>query len=767
MDGVSVPYLPTSLWILAGAMIILVLLAALGFYIYLQKWAAEIGGTGANIASLMARKVILDKDVEALRRWIEDQKAELALMTEEQEKQRHLRADLADLEHQCAVKNQENQGLRNEVGELENQRHNLSQTNERLQREIEENNQILERTKLDIRASEAKILEAQAIESRLAELRPKLEQTIRELTVLETKFDSLSNEKVFLERLVDDLRTDTELARAEFARFKSEAAKARAEFEQIEPELARARKEKAESEVIIDTLRHEQNALENDIERKQQRIDSLSATLQTLVEEIRKYTVAANEAKNAVEQLRGELAQLQTNLLNMQRDRSQLEITISKLRDEERSLELSIKRLKDEQGNRGKEQGAEPDQLDRYKDLLEDPPDCLERSIPRKMKHMEADEIQALLDLHNGLRAQELEFSDRILKAFHTALKCSSINPITVLAGVSGTGKTLLPIRYAQMMGMHSLLIPVQPRWDSPQDIFGFYNYLEKQYKATELSKVLIRMNPYKSDLFKIGKTEATQGMLLVLFDEMNLARTEYYFSEFLSKLEIRSLIDADNVSDRAQAEIVLESGPGMTGKFKIWVGNNVLFVGTMNEDETTQTLSDKVLDRSNVLRFGKPVDHTIATEAKEKSEVDSRGYLTCETWNSWIKSYDIHNPSPWSAQVADWTQRLNTALDRIGRPFGYRVQKAIGTYVSNYPGVNDGSTYKLAFADQVEQKILPKLRGIDLREAAVSQTLEDIARVIDLLGDNPLSRAFTTAKEDQATGMFIWRGVTRSVDKV
>jgi len=237
--------------------------------------------------------------------------------------------------------------------------------------------------------------------------------------------------------------------------------------------LAHARKEKAESEVIIDTLRHEQNALEKDIERKQQRMDSLSVTVQAIVEEIRKYTVAAKEARNEVERLRGELAQIQTSLCNMQRDRSQLEITVSTLHDEKRSLEWNIERLKEEigslHGNRSKEEGGAAELLDRYKDLLEDPPDCLKRSIIRKMKHMEADEAQALLDLQNGLQAQGLEFSDRILKAFHTALKCSSINPITVLAGVSGTGKTLLPMRYAQMMGMHSLLIPVQPRWDSPQ----------------------------------------------------------------------------------------------------------------------------------------------------------------------------------------------------------------------------------------------------------------------------------------------------------
>jgi predicted nucleic acid-binding Zn-ribbon protein len=760
MDGVSLPYLPTSLWLLAGALTILILLIVFGFYIYWHKRQGALLEDVSDAAELAARKQILQSDIEAIRRWMGDQKAELDRLTAEREEQERLRAVLAALEQQCAVKNQENQTLRNEVGELENQQHNLGQSLERMQREIGD--------------LEARKAEAEALESRLVDLRSRLDeaqQTIRNLAELEIKLNGLSNEKISLERAVEDLRTAAASARAESNRFKGEAAEVRAEFEKLERELAIARREKAESEVIIDTLRHEQNALEHSVERLESKVEGLKSSFMIAQQELQTITQQAVQAKAEVELLRSELAHLHTGLDNMQRERSQLEITINTLRDEKRSLEWSIERLKEElgslQGRRGKEEGGTAELLDRYKDLLEDPPHCLKRSIIRKMKQVEADEAQALLDLHNGLQAEGLEFSDRILKAFHTALKCSSINPITVLAGVSGTGKTLLPMRYAQMMGMHSLLIPVQPRWDSPQDIFGFYNYLEKQYKATDLSKALIRMNPYKSDFIKLDETEASEGMLLVLLDEMNLARTEYYFSEFLSKLEIRSLIEAANTSDRAQSEIVLETGPGMTGKFRIWVGGNVLFVGTMNEDETTQTLSDKVLDRSNVLRFGRPVDHTTSAEPKAKSDVDSRGYLTFNTWNSWIKSYHSHSPSPWSGELIDWTQRLNTSLERIGRPFGYRVQKAIGTYVSNYPGVNDGNTYKLAFADQVEQKIIPKLRGLDLREAAVSQTLEDIARVIDLLGDNQLSHAFTNAKEDQATGMFIWRGVTRSVNRL
>ena len=99
-------------------------------------------------------------------------------------------------------------------------------------------------------------------------------------------------------------------------------------------------------------------------------------------------------------------------------------------------------------------------------------------------------------------------------------------------------------------MGIHKLVMPVQPRWDSPQDLFGFYNYMERKYKATELSRCLVRMDPYNFQAYNFDK-ELHSHLLLILLDEMNLARTEYYFSEFLSRLELRRTVDRHNINSR------------------------------------------------------------------------------------------------------------------------------------------------------------------------------------------------------------------------
>ncbi|MBL8809602.1 MAG: hypothetical protein JNM43_05450, partial [Planctomycetaceae bacterium] len=88
-------------------------------------------------------------------------------------------------------------------------------------------------------------------------------------------------------------------------------------------------------------------------------------------------------------------------------------------------------------------------------------------------------ELECLESLENYLSGLHLQFPPRVVRAFHTSMKVAEFSPLTVLTGISGTGKSELPRRYAEALGMHFLPIAVQPRWDSPQDMFGFYNYLE------------------------------------------------------------------------------------------------------------------------------------------------------------------------------------------------------------------------------------------------------------------------------------------------
>jgi hypothetical protein len=241
----------------------------------------------------------------------------------------------------------------------------------------------------------------------------------------------------------------------------------------------------------------------------------------------------------------------------------------------------------------------------------------------------------------------------------------------------------------------------------------------------------------------------------------MNLARTEYYFSEFLSRLELRRTVpDPSNRSRRSEAEIELDAGPG-EHRFRLWVGHNVFFVGTMNEDETTQTLSDKVLDRANVLRFGKPDENVKAVNINTTNQTAiSNKYLSFDQWKKWRREFKEN--TDWYEHVSEWTTKLNAALNRVGRPFGFRVLQAIGHYVANYPRVEDSERYKLAFADQIEQKIIPKIRGIDLSTDSANECLGEVEAIIAELEDRDLGEAFKSARDESKNiGMFQWRGVT------
>lgn len=383
------------------------------------------------------------------------------------------------------------------------------------------------------------------------------------------------------------------------------------------------------------------------------------------------------------------------------------------------------------------------------------------------------DESRCLADVESYLRAAQLRFPQRVVRAFHTSLKVSDISPLVVLAGISGTGKSELPRRYAQAMGMHFLNIPVQPRWDSPQDMFGFYNYLENRYRATELARALVQMDPFFAESGRgwvapgdWDRLSRSKEMLLILLDEMNLARVEYYFSEFLSRLETRRGISWSNSDERRKAEITLEVGLRSLSKgngardhqpsMQVFVGSNVLFVGTMNEDESTQTLSDKVVDRANVQRFGRP-GRFVTTSSGSVTTRPGR-VLTHQHWRSWVRSPD-QLPSNVSTFTDECIERLAQAMQLVRRPFAYRTYNGIRSYVANYP---DASAYRDAVADQIELKILPKFRGLDHQENATRQALLQVRGVLEKLEDAKLVGAIDESLR-QADHLFSWHGVDRS----
>jgi len=368
------------------------------------------------------------------------------------------------------------------------------------------------------------------------------------------------------------------------------------------------------------------------------------------------------------------------------------------------------------------------------------------------------DERVALDQLRRLVEETGFDIPRRLQNAFHTALKTSDISCLTVMAGVSGTGKSAFPKLYAHAMGFHLLPLAVEPRWDSPKDLFGFLNYMENRFEATILGRALVQFNeaPHKP-----GPGELKDQMLLVLLDEMNLARIEYYFSEFLSKLEMRRNSDVKREEEYQNVSVEVFAGyPGdkeydVSEPVRLYAGKNVLFVGTMNEDETTQSLSDKVIDRANVLYFGKP--NKLSERPQRTVRIRNWLPLSVETWQQWIKEASA-NTIPGYNQIDDMVNNINGALSQLGRPFGWRTYQAIMIYVANHPDIIDGNNKLRPLADQIAMRVMPKLRGVDLVEHG--DVFNALGQLIQQVNDGPLRDAFDRARQS-TQGFFDWRGIS------
>ena len=375
-----------------------------------------------------------------------------------------------------------------------------------------------------------------------------------------------------------------------------------------------------------------------------------------------------------------------------------------------------------------------------------------------------ATESSMLNKFQSNLKKYDIKFPERTINAFHTGLKAADSSPIVVLSGISGTGKSLLPKLYSDFMGMNFTAMAVQPRWDSPQDMLGFYNYMQQRYKATELSRILWQFDYYNNENCRNHYKNSVNDlpMNIVLLDEMNIARVEYYFSDMLSKLELRRTINSEKDKQRKDAEIEIECGALDDSKFarKLFINSNTLFVGTMNEDETTQVLSDKVLDRSNVIRFGKPEDlQAKANTQGFTNSCDLESSLSLDQWkNDWCSQSSLNSTE--KIKLKDTIEAINIQLEKVNRPFGHRVWNSIENYMNLYPAGHD--SYKNALSDQIEMKILTKLNGLEKENQDANEVLSEIGSIVQKVGDDKLSSAYDIAKNDPSNAFFQWHGVIR-----
>lgn len=251
----------------------------------------------------------------------------------------------------------------------------------------------------------------------------------------------------------------------------------------------------------------------------------------------------------------------------------------------------------------------------------------------------------------------------------------------------------------------------------------------------------------------------------------MNLAHPELYFAEFLSKLEVRRGMKGTDVPF-----LPVKIGAGMS-PYQLPLGRNVLWAGTMNQDETTKSLSDKVLDRSIIIHFPRPTELKRRLKLAPLDEKNRGPLLHKVSWQNWLalgSSFSEDDVKPFKQFI----EKMNDALTVAGRAIGHRVWQSVEYYMANYPDVCAAQkenkktaldkALHIAFEDQLVQKVMPKLRGIDTRGKSKTECLDKILAQINTgIGGNPfnLVEDFNLAC-DLGYGQFIWQSANYLKDE-
>lgn len=644
-----------------------------------------------------------------------------------------------------------------------------------------------ERRSINFQEREAKLPEA----TRWADLSARVED-------LQIEHDNLKDQIINARSIIEeaerkrDRLDEIDAALRDKEQDYAELQKVQADLTQDSEQLAAAREEIARLNLEKTKTEFEHERLRDDSDRLERRIDEQKSEAVRADDRVQELSSREDEARSALKEIERDVQSRRTEEHELNLRRGSLESEISRLRKEIESLSSARNHLQEAvESSQSREaelkadiQGLErrlrheQDHLSAIREKVgaSDPAGADARHVLQELWVPEVDstefgdtdevesranETEALAKVHGYLQAHGLRFPERVVNAFHTALKCADDTPLLVLAGISGTGKSLLPRRYAEAMGIHFVHLPVQPRWDGPQDLLGFYNYLENRYKATPLLRALLQLDPSPRSWKRPEYVDASDHMLLVLLDEMNLARVEYYFSEFLSRLEMRRDIDRDDPIDVRKAEIPVEVGrlPSIAkdDPVRVFVDSNVLFVGTINEDESTLSLSDKVVDRANIMRFGRPQNLAeLPSASDDTAHYRAEQALSASAWSEWTRAEGGGNMNDDHDALIG---RLNDALERVGRPFGYRTRRAILRYLRMYPDSSDvGAGY--ALADQIEQRILPKLRGVDKTDPTGKRAIDDVIQLIGEAGDEELQAAVHAGTD--GGDLFAWHGIDR-----
>jgi len=315
-------------------------------------------------------------------------------------------------------------------------------------------------------------------------------------------------------------------------------------------------------------------------------------------------------------------------------------------------------------------------------------------------------------------RVNPLYYSEDTIRVFISSLAASEpASRLIILQGLSGTGKSSLPALFADALDFHVDFISVQPSWRDNRELLGYDNDFTNRFKETEFTK----------SLYHASTGPEQNHVTIIVLDEMNLARIEYYFADFLSVLEHRDtvwkvpLISSYSEPDSANRPKYLNYDNGTAN---IMVTKNIWFVGTANNDDSTSLITDKVYDRAQIIDMDKREDPFTAN-VKNPYYLDA-SYMM-ELFNGAKK-----NKANRMSDI-DW-KTLNELDQDYLKPmditFGNRIKNQLADFVPVY--VACGGTKEGAIDYFLAHKILRKLD--EKYDAYLLKCLDDLKEALDAL---------------------------------
>lgn len=279
----------------------------------------------------------------------------------------------------------------------------------------------------------------------------------------------------------------------------------------------------------------------------------------------------------------------------------------------------------------------------------------------------------------------KLYYTPEIVRRFVAGMAASKL---LILEGISGTGKTSLPYSFSRYLSNPSTIVSVQPSFRDRTELLGYFNEFSKRFNETEFLRALYEAN-YRPD------------PTLIVLDEMNLARIEYYFAEMLSVLEMPN-------KDEWVLDLVPTAWDGDPVKMdggKIHVADSTWFIGTANNDDSTFTITDKVYDRAMPIELNERAD---AFEC----EVQPHCNVTAEHLEYLFQKAQVDYPI--SDELMNKMQKLdNYLITRFKLSFGNRIMKQLYDFIPVY--VACGGTELGGMDYIVARKVLKKFESMNV----------------------------------------------------